>query len=147
MTARAQRKSAEAAEAGSWESRFLAGVYRLGLVLWLAMSAAGLLAGWRVGLSLALGGGLSLGLLRFQEWVVRAAFARGRRRFRARILVAWFLKLPAVAAFLWLVLSKGWALPLPFALAIALVPAAATIKAVGSLLRQDFPTGPMAEPR
>jgi hypothetical protein len=125
------------AKAQVWEARFLSDVYRLALLLWAASAALGLLGGWRVSLSLLLGGGLSLGLLRFQDWVIRAAFASGLRRFKARILIAWFLKLPVVGALLWLVLSRGWVAPLPFALAIALVPFAATLKAARAALRGE----------
>ena len=153
MVAPEQTRPAQPGKAEAWEARFLADLYRLALLLWLAMTALGWLGGWRLSLSLALGGGLSLGLLRFQEWLVRAAFppegrpasARRPRRVRARLLVAWFLKFPALAAFLWVILGKGWVAPLPFAIAIALVPLAATGKALLAVSRQDLVTGQGAQ--
>ena len=122
----------------SWEARFLATLYRLAFILWLVMSAAGMLGGWRMGLSLALGGGLSLGLLRFHDWLLHAVFARGLRRVKARLLVAWILKFPLLLVLLYLVLKRDWILPLPFAFALALVPSVATLKAIFAAWRGDF---------
>ena len=118
-----------------FDSRFLAGVYGTGIVLWCLGSALLATKGLMAVAGFALGGALSLVLLVAQERMVRALLGRPGRRPVRRFLWLSLLKYPAICAAIGLALRYQVINPLALCAGILLVPAAMSLQAATMALR------------